>query len=410
MLEHPTRQSRGPSENCPGDHGVAEECRQSRPSMQTSAATIGVIDLFCGTSGFSTGFSNFNKKFEMVGAVDFDGDAATTTKQNHPGAYVKRSDLLKLSPREFGKSLPHAEIGLIVGGPPCQGFSSLRPFRSSDFDDPRNSLFEQFASFVGYFRPKAFVLENVVGILTHKGGRTVSALIECFKSLGYSCDWRILNAANYGVPQKRERFILIGSTSDTLPSFPEPTHAFKGRAIGFRDPSRMVRAQEGLPDAISVLEAIGDLPPVQSGQGADQYIYPSLNKYQADRRVASTALTLHQAPNHSQKILEIIRHSGQSIACIPPHLITSGFSSSYSRLDGNEPANTMTVKFQSAASSRCIHPTQDRALTLREGARLQSFDDHFSFAGSTTSIASQIGNAVPPLLGTALGPMVEKLL
>lgn len=372
--------------------------------------TVGIIDLFCGTTGFSTGFSKYHTNYELIGAVDLDADAAETARLNHPDACVLSSDLSRLSPRQFGKMLPTTEIGLIVGGPPCQGFSSLRPFRSSDFDDPRNSLFEQFAAFVAYFRPAVFVLENVVGILTHKGGSTVSALIECFSSLGYVCDWRIVNAANYGVPQKRERFILIGSNTGALPSFPKPTRSFNGRVIGYRDRSKMVHAAEGLPAATTVEEAFGDLPPVASGERASEYTLPPLNDYQAARRAASPHLTLHEAPRHSQKILEIIRHAGRNISSIPPHLITSGFSSSYSRLDGQAPANTMTVKFQSAASSRCIHPTQDRALTLREGARLQSFDDHFLFAGSATSIASQIGNAVPPLLGTAIAESVSHLV
>lgn len=371
---------------------------------------IGIIDLFCGTSGFSTGFSKFNPNYDLAGAVDIDGDAAATAKKNHPKAYVTNDDLLQLSPRKFGKLMPSTDVGLIVGGPPCQGFSSLRPFRSADFDDPRNSLFEQFAAFVAYFRPKVFVLENVVGLLTHKNGRTASALMECFSSLGYTCDWKVLNAANFGVPQKRERFILIGSSSTATPSFPKPTHAFDGRVIGFRDQKRVVRASDALPKAITVMEAIGDLPPVASGQMASEYTSLPQNAYQEARRAASTTLSLHQAPNHSRKILEIIHHAGSSIACIPPHLITSGFSSSYSRLDGDAPANTLTVKFQSAASSRCIHPVQDRALTLREGARLQSFDDDFLFAGSATSIASQIGNAVPPLLGTAIAQAVSELL
>ena len=169
----------------------------------------------------------------------------------------------------------------------------------------------------------------------------------------------------------------------------------------------MMGARDGLPAAITVMEAFDDLPAVASGQSAYEYSVPPLNAYQAARRAMSPKLTFHEAPRHSEKILEIIRHSGRSISSIPPHLITSGFSSSYSRLDGDAPANTMTVKFQSAASSRCIHPVQDRALTLREGARLQSFDDNFIFAGSATSIASQIGNAVPPLLGAAIADAVS---
>lgn len=384
--------------------------RAERGEALNDSGSVGMIDLFCGTTGFSSGFSKFRADYKLVGAVDHDVDAAATAKSNHPEAHVVSGDILQVSPRSFGKKLPNVDVGLIVGGPPCQGFSSLRPFRSSDYDDPRNSLFEQFASFVAYFRPKVFVLENVVGLLTHKNGKTANSLIECFSGLGYACDWRIVNAANFGVPQKRERFILIGSSIDAVPSFPDPTHSFDGRVIGYRDRSKMIYAAEGLPPAVTVMNAFGDLPPVKSGQAASHYILPPQNGYQRARRLSSQKLTLHEAPRHSSKILEIIRHSGRNISSIPPHLITSGFSSSYSRLDGNAPANTMTVKFQSAASSRCIHPVQDRALTLREGARLQSFDDDFVFAGSATSIASQIGNAVPPLLGTAIAKAISPLL
>lgn len=391
-----------------GAVGALAEASIKKPSA--FGRSVGIIDLFCGTSGFSSGFCKVDSNFHLVGAVDLDSDAAATAKQNHPDAFVLNGDLMRLSPIQFAKLLPAIDVDLIVGGPPCQGFSSLRPFRSSEFDDPRNSLFEQYASFVAYFRPKAFVLENVVGILTHRDGATLKSLTECFESLGYACDWRIINAANFGVPQKRERFILIGVNTGALPAFPEPTHAFRGRVIGYRDRSKMVSAALDLPRAITVMDAIGDLPPVASGESAAEYISPPLNGYQIDRRASWPALTFHQAPRHSQKILEIIRHSGQSISNIPPHLITSGFSSSYSRLNGDAPANTMTVKFQSAASSRCIHPIQDRALTLREGARLQGFDDSFVFAGSATSIASQIGNAVPPILGAAIAKSVARLI
>lgn len=386
----------------PNNSPMTSNVNTSRP--------IAIIDLFCGTSGFSTGFSKADPNFQLLGAVDRDADAVATARRNHPDAHVLNGDLLQLSPRKFGKLLPSADIDLIVGGPPCQGFSSLRPFRSADFDDPRNSLFEQYASFVAYFRPKAFVLENVVGILTHREGRTIETLLGCFSDLGYTCDWRILNAANFGVPQKRERFILIGGRNGTPPTFPDPTHAFEGRVVGYKDRARMIRAAAGLPPAITVTDAIGDLPPVASGEAASDYLHPPLTDYQAARRASSPALSFHVAPNHSKKVQEIIRHSGKSISSIPRHLVTSGFSSSYSRLDGSAPANTLTVKFQSAASSRCIHPTQNRALTIREGARLQGFDDAFAFAGPATSISSQIGNAVPPLLGTAIAASVLRLI
>ena len=158
------------------------------------------------------------------------------------------------------------------------------------------------------------------------------------------------------------------------------------------------------------MDAIGDLPPVPSGGGCDHYITEPQNEYQRARRNGATELTLHSATNHSAKMLEIIRHSGANIDSIPPHLITSGFSSSYSRLSGSEPSTTITVNFVHPASNKCIHPVQDRALTPREGARLQSFDDTFQFRGARTQFIKQIGNAVPPLLGTAIAKTVANIL
>jgi DNA (cytosine-5)-methyltransferase 1 len=165
-----------------------------------------------------------------------------------------------------------------------------------------------------------------------------------------------------------------------------------------------------LPPALSVMDAIGDLPAVPSGVKATSYEGPPQNSYQAERRRGSQTLTLHEAAKHAPYILEIIKYSGDSIKCIPPHLISSGFSSCYSRLDPNEPSATITVKFTSPASSKCIHPYQDRAITPREAARIQSFDDRYAFAGSKTQVAAMLGNAVPPLLGRAVANAVAGLL
>ena len=302
------------------------------------------------------------------------------------------------------------ELDLIIGGPPCQGFSSIRPFRSCQEDDPRNSLFEEYASFVNFFRPKAFVLENVVGLATHKKGSTIEMIEECFYKIGYECDWKILNTAHFGSPQKRERLIFIGVVKGGKPKFPVPNYQYKGATIGHKKKSRMLLPKEPdlfikseLNPAITVMDAIDDLPPVESGEKATIYVNKPRTEYQRARRNGTKLLTLHEATNHSKKMLEIIRHAGKNINSIPKRLISSGFSSCYSRLDTNEPAVTITVNFVHPASNRCIHPLQNRALTPSEGARLQSFDDDFVFAGTRSQIVKQIGNAVPPLLGQRIG-------
>jgi DNA (cytosine-5)-methyltransferase 1 len=241
---------------------------------------------------------------------------------------------------------------------------------------------------------------------------------ECFHALGYACEWRLLNAAHFGVPQKRERFVMIGVQRGIKIKFPEPTHFYAGSTIGYRDHSRVISVRNGdlfdpppiLHPAVTVMDAIGDLPPVESGEEVIKYSSAPKNEYQKDRRLGAKKLSLHASTAHSKKMLEIIRHSGKNISCIPKHLITSGFSSSYSRLDADEPSVTLTVNFVHPASNRCIHPIQQRALTAREGARLQSYDDTFEFAGNRTQVVKQIGNAVPPLLGRALARSVADML
>ncbi|MGN7187740.1 DNA cytosine methyltransferase [Microbacterium enclense] len=374
-----------------------------------------VMDLFCGTGGFSKGFEN-SFGFEVVHGIDVLPTSVETFRANHPGALAVSGDIRKVRRTEISErtGLKRGDVDVIIGGPPCQGFSSIRPFRSSLDDDPRNSLFEEFASYVNFFRPRALVLENVVGLATYEKGATIDRIVETFSKLGYDCEWKILNASNYGVPQKRERLILIGIERGGRIEFPEVTHSSASRTIGHRDRTRMQSGSRtptlfdkldlaSLPPAVTVREAIDDLPIVNSGEVAEFYTSPPRTDFQAARRRRSgERLALHSSTRHSARMLEIIRHSGDNISSIPPHLISSGFSSCYSRLRGDEPSVTVTVNFVHPASNKCIHPDLDRALTPREGARLQSYDDDFVFRGSRAQIVKQIGNAVPPLLGEAI--------
>lgn len=369
-----------------------------------------LLDLFCGTGAFSEGFKQQDDRIAIVGGIDVNHDALKTMKANHSTAKIFAQDITTLKPSFIKNELGVNKIDLIIGGPPCQGFTSLRPFRSAEKDDPRNSLFEQFALFVNYFRPKYFVLENVVGLLTHESGRTLLAIENCFESIGYDFEWHVLNAANYGVPQKRERFIMIGTERGGTINFPNPTHSYNGRSIGYKDRTKMIFGHDYLPRALTIDDAISDLPDLEPGEVKTHYKSEAKNSYQKARRKNSTTVSLHIAAKHSEKLLEIMKHAGESINSIPSHLITSGFSSSYSRLDPNSPSTTLTVKFNSAASSKCIHPYENRAITPREGARIQSFDDDYSFQGSKTSIISQIGNAVPPQLSSSIAHEIIKQL
>lgn len=376
------------------------------------------MDLFCGTGGFSKGFEQTGN-YRTVFGIDLLPIAIETFKANHPGALAVSGDIRRFSPEWVESKLPESDklIDVIIGGPPCQGFSSIRPNRSSQKEDQRNHLFLDFLRFVEHFRPKAFVMENVVGLATFKEGSTLSDITAEFEKIGYRSDWRILNAAHFGVPQKRERLILIGTNVHTDIRFPVPTHFYVGSTIGHKAKSRMLQPdlfsmlEADLSPAVSTMDAIGDLPAIGSGQQANQYDQEPITPYQSARRQsANQYLTLHKATTHSEKMLEIIRHSGENISSIPSHLISSGFSSCYSRLSADEPAVTITVNFVHPASNRCIHPVLDRALTPREGARLQSFDDDFVFNGTRTQITKQIGNAVPPLLGKAVALAVSQMI
>lgn len=393
--------------------------------MSTSRLTV--IDLFCGTGGFSKGFENTGR-FKTVFGIDLLPHAVETFKLNHNEAQGIAADVRSVSPDRVGRDLDlrAGEVDVIIAGPPCQGFSSIRPHRGTNDDDPRNDLFLNVARFVEYFRPKMFVLENVVGLATHKDGSIVAAMQAAFDAVGYDTDWRILNAAHFGVPQKRERLVMLGAERGGRVTFPVPTHAGgkgMGRTIGFRERARMhgIAPQGSLFDAgpvagvelplvVTVADAIDDLPRIGSGDDATEYDRGPRTRYQAERRGDCEHLELHSSTRHTEKMMEIIRHSGPNISCIPSHLITSGFSSCYSRLAADEPSVTITVNFVHPASNRCIHPTLDRALTPREGARLQSYDDSFKFAGTRAQITKQIGNAVPPLLGQAIGGHVAALI
>lgn len=380
-----------------------------------------IMDLFSGTGGFSKGFEDAGA-FEVVYGIDVLPEAVDTFRLNHPQAVTFTADIrqVRLGVVAEQTGLGRGDVDVIVGGPPCQGFSSIRPFRSMTEDDPRNSLFEEFAAYVNYFRPAVFVMENVVGLATYKNAVTIEQIECCFSDLGYDVDWRILNAAHFGVPQKRERLILIGAQEGMTLSFPRPTHAGAFKTIGLRERQRILVPPENngivslfeeddarLPQAITVMEAIGDLPQLSAGEQVNMYTEEPHTKYQEQRRSRSAHLEWHVATAHSSRMLEIIRHSGSNISSVPKHLISSGFSSCYSRLEPDEPSVTITVNFVHPASNKCIHPYQDRALTIREGARLQSFDDDFKFAGNRTRIVKQIGNAVPPLLGRAIAESVQ---
>ena len=367
-----------------------------------------IADLFCGTGGFSHGFAQTGE-FEVALGVEIRAHSIQTFAANHASALPVCCDIRSIRLRELADKLGGARtLDAIIGGPPCQGFSSLRPFRSINEDDPRNSLFEQFVLFVEFFKPKFVVFENVVGLLSHKRGNAIGTIKTAIESLGYTTDVATLNAVHFGVPQKRERVILLARRGNTTPLFPEPTHSYNGRSMaGSFALKPLPLWNKHLAPAVTVEDAIYDLQPVGAGEESKDYRTDVVaSRYATERRNGLSNVTLHSSTKHTERMLKIVRQAGANRWALPEGMTTSGFSSCYSRLSPDEPSTTITVNFVHPASNRCIHPVQDRALTPREGARLQGFDDDFVFCGSRTQIVKQIGEAVPPLLGKAIAQAI----
>ena len=228
--------------------------------------------------------------------------------------------------------------------------------------------------------------------------------------MGYTISWSVLNAAHYGLPQRRERLIIVGNDDGKDFKFPKPTHYFNGRSMAKRQIRGFSKLEKNsLKPATTVMDAIGDMPELKSGEVCSQYPENGkLTEYSKKMRGKQKHITLHQATMHSNKMLEIIKHAGPNINSIPKKLITSGFSTSYSRLEPNEPSVTITVNFCFPGSNKCIHPYQNRALTPREAARLQGFEDSYLFKGTRNQVVKQIGNAVPPILGNVIARSISK--
>jgi len=369
---------------------------------------IGILDLFCGIGGLSYGFEQTGN-FVTVAGLDLLEDRVKTFQLNHPHAYGFLFDIRKFTPNVIDKYLVKSPK-VIVGGAPCQGFSSIRPFRTLSADDQRNNLFNHFAEYIDYFSPDWFVFENVIGLLTHKKGKTLQILLKEFASLGYRVDFKVLNSAYYGVPQLRERLIIVGNKKGVDFNFPKATHYFDDfRSMAGNRNFHIIKPDKlnGCKPTITVMDAISDLSPVESGDSSQHYIVNPQNEYQEYLRKESNELCNHDATKHSEKMIEIIKQSGYNIQAVK-HLVTSGFSTCYSRLEPDRPSVTLTVNFVNPSSNKCIHPFQNRALTPREGARIQGFPDKFNFFGSRTQIVKQIGNAVPPILSKVIAEEIFK--
>lgn len=345
------------------------------------------LDLFCGIGGLSLGFQEAG--LCPVGGIDLWKEALNTFRRNHPGVKCLEADIARVSLAhicsEFAVTV--SDIEIIVGGPPCQGFSTVGKRNSAD---PRNLLWQSFHQLVAEIRPSYVVIENVEGLNVMEKGGVRDRIIGQFGGVGYRMKAGLLRAANYGIPQLRKRMVFLGWVDGLVePQFPRPT----------------------CRDYVSVGDAIFDLPSLGSGEAKTEYTAEPTTAFQQARRKGCTVLHNHEAANHPPHLVDILRHipDGGNRKSIPNELQPkSGFHNSYARLASGKPAVAVTSNMRKPSSARATHPVQNRGLTVREGLRLQSFDDDFVVLGSRTSQYLQVGNAVPPLLGLAIGREVLK--
>jgi DNA (cytosine-5)-methyltransferase 1 len=396
------------------------------------------IDLFSGCGGFSLGLKRAG--FQCLAAIDNDAAAVSTYARNFPKTeLVLERDLQKFHPRKLAELLPpRTKVDLIVGGPPCQGFSVVRQVDGANHgrrlvDDPRRNLYKEFLRYVRHFQPRVFIMENVPGIKSAAGGQFFTQVQARARKLGYRVHWEEIDAWLFGVPQKRVRHLIIGTRSD-LPvfssqQFTRHTHQNppNGRATKNAKSAELVGSQKR---SVTLWEAIGDLPPLKVDDGAYQAKYDMdrrrrhISRYGTwyTRRVLETSrtkwLTSHVARPHSERDMRDFNrlregeHSAEAIARgvhmeFPYNRVH--FKDRYTKQHRNRLCSTILAHL-SKDGLMFIHPTQNRSMTPREAARVQSFPDWFIFPQVQTDAFRLIGNAVPPLVGEAIGNALRRFI
>lgn len=380
------------------------------------------VDFFSGAGGLSCGLRMAG--FRSILGSDIHPVYADTFQLNHPKAKVITNDIRNLSEYDILEltKLKPGELDLIAGGPPCQGFSINAPVRS--LDDQRNHLFSDYLRIAEILRPKAILIENVPGIVSLGKGTVVKAIYARLEGMGYSVGHRILFAGHYGVPQLRFRTIFIALRDSKHVEFPEPTHNASGRAnfAGAKELciSLAPLLSEKLKEKVTAWDAISDLPELMLGgsyEGA--YPTPPQSELQKQLRDGSSLIQNHACARLATINLERLKHipQGGSWRDIPFDLLPEGLKRArrsdhtkrYGRLHPNELCSTILTKCDPHWGS-FFHPNQDRALSVREAARIQTFPDTYTFKGTLTQQFEQVGNAVPPIMAKAIGEQIRRMI
>lgn len=321
------------------------------------------VDLFAGVGGLSLGFDRAG--FKNIFAIEYDNVFATNYSSNLKNHNMICKDIKEITDKEIETLITDNNVDVIIGGPPCQGFSIAGNIGRNFLDDPRNYLFKEFVRFVRIIRPKIFLLENVSALEKHNNGKTLENIKDAFRKIGYNVKHKVLNSKFYNVPQERRRIFIVGTFGVNTFEFPTQNNRF-----------------------ISIEEAIGDLPILKSGEKSN--------------------IPNHNAMNHSYQMLEKMKYvkDGGNRGDIPIEIRpVSGDARKYIRYDSKKPSICITGDMR-----KVFHYNQNRALTNRELARIQTFPDNFTFVGSNVKIQQAIGNAVPPNLAYALALKIKEFL
>lgn len=346
------------------------------------SSSLNVIDLFCGCGGLSYGFEKAG--YQVFLGIDNDGKALETFEMNHKDSRSICGDITQITYENDIKPLIGGKtIDVIIGGPPCQGMSLSGPRK---FDDPRNKLYLSYIRLVEEIQPRAFVIENVPGLVGLFGGQIKDSIVRKFTNMGYDIQYQILCASDYGVPQNRKRVVFVGTRKGHF-EYPPISE-----------------------NQISCRMALSDLPILEDELGSEEaaYITEPQNEYQKLMRQNSSVVRNHIAAEHSDRVKRIISlvPDGGNYKDLPDEYRNSrNFHVAWTRFASDKPAPTIDTGHR-----HHFHYQYNRVPTVRECARIQSFPDDFVFLGNKTQQFRQVGNAVPPLLAKRIAEQLKKAL